>query len=124
MWSRKNEVDENTKPSNFYYAFSPKSKEQELKSKKSDESKIRYEWEIAERLINKLRYVSPNGVKVYLAISSFIILKDSEVKITYSLLRESTNLDNSTILLAVRELVAYRLIANRLVDGISLYRII
>jgi hypothetical protein len=137
MYSRKNEVDENTKQefvknpfsrnsksSNFYYAFDYNPKEQELKSKESDESKIRYEWEIADRLINKLRYVSPNGVKVYLAISSFIILKDTEVKITYSLLRESTNLDNSIIFLAVRELVAYRLIANRLVDDISVYRII
>ena len=137
MYTRRNKENDNTKGD--YIAFDPDKtyvsspfqkstldqyKEEQLKSKESDESKIRYEWEIADRLINKLRYVSPNGVKVYLAISSFIILKDTEVKITYSLLRESTNLDNCTILLAVRELVAYRLIANRLVDGISLYRII
>jgi hypothetical protein len=138
MYDRKNEIYEfskrkfaknpftqNSKSSNLTHtAFSPILKEEQLKSKESDESKIRYEWEIADRLINKLRYVSPNGVKVYLAISSFIILKDTEVKITYSLLTESTKLDHKTVFLAVRELVLFRLIANKLVDGISVYRII
>ena len=60
-------------------------------------------------------------MKVYLAISSLIILKDDEIKITYSMLRERTNLDNSTIFLAVRELVAYRLITNSTIDGYSAY---
>lgn len=96
-------------------------KEDQLKYKTSDESKIRFEWEITDRLIKKLRYVSPSGVKVYLAISSLIILKDDEIKITYSMLRERTNLDISTIFLAVRELVAYRLITNSAIDGYSAY---
>lgn len=96
-------------------------KVEQLQYKTSDESKIRFEWEITNRLIKKLRYISPSGVKVYLAISSLIILKDDEIKITYSMLREKTNLDISTIFSAVKELVAYRLITNTVKGSISTY---
>jgi len=75
-----------------------------LRSNRENEM-IRFEWEIIDQLTKKLQYSSFSAARVYLAISSLIKFQDDEIRITYSMLRERTDLDISTIISAVKELV-------------------
>jgi DNA-binding MarR family transcriptional regulator len=75
-----------------------------LRSNRENEM-IRSEWEIIDQLTKKLQYSSFSATRVYLAISSLIKFQDDEIRITYSMLRERTDLDISTIISAVKELV-------------------